>query len=547
MKIEITQFQGAFPAVHPEQLTERAATVAQNTDFSAASLRPLLGRSAVSGVSVDAGTKALYHYRHGGGAYWLQFPDVVDVISSPIKDDTNSRLYWSGDSRGSGDVLFSYFPHITDSPQVRFKLGIPAPTAPASITSFDSGVSGTSDESRTYAYTWVNAIGEESPPSPPSVQVIVFTTGASVVLSIPSLPPAVATGRQITKIRLYRSIVGSTGAASFALVTELPIATATYTDTYATTELNGAELVTTNYDPPRSGLQGLGLTAYGVAYGFTEKIVCLSQPFHVYAWPRDYELTTQYRIVAMGHFDNSIVAATEGTPVMITGIDPSQGLSMMEIPLNEPCASKRSMVSMGHAAIYASPRGLVMVSGNGAQLITQGLFTLSDWQAMNPASVHAIEHRGRYVAFWKSGDTSGAFSLDPLNLQAGVMVLPWSGDFAIRDLPDDQMMVLQGGAFWSLDDRPSAEKSPYVWRSKVFRVGGTMGNRLLAARVLATDYQDIALRVWADGHQIADVCPSSGRVLGLRVHSPAQTYQLELSGTSEVSSVILASTPGELR
>ena len=109
------------------------------------------------------------------------------------------------------------------------------------------------------------------------------------------------------------------------------------------------------------------------------------------------------------------------------------------------------------------------------------------------------------------------------------------------------MMVLQGGAFWAMDDRPSAEKAPYVWRSKVFRVGGTMGNRLLAARVLASDYQDIALRVWADGRQIADVCPSSGRVIGLRVHSPAQTYQLELSGTSEVSSVILASTPGELR
>ena len=35
---------------------------------------------------------------------------------------------------------------------------------------------------------------------------------------------------------------------------------------------------------------------------------------------------------------------------------------------------------------------------------------------------------------------------------------------------------------------------PHVWRSKVFRVGGTMGNRFgWRPAVLATDYQDIAL------------------------------------------------------
>ena len=43
-----------------------------------------------------------------GNAYWLRFTDKVDVIRSPIADDAYSRIYWSGDTRMGGALLYSY-------------------------------------------------------------------------------------------------------------------------------------------------------------------------------------------------------------------------------------------------------------------------------------------------------------------------------------------------------------------------------------------------------------------------------------------------------
>ena len=93
-------------------------------------------------------------------------------------------------------------------------------------------------------------------------------------------------------------------------------------------------------------MYSLGLTAYGVAYAALGKIVCLSEVFVPYAWPRDYELTCDNDIVAIGHYDNALIVGTTGRPVMITGIDP-QNMSQSELPISEACVSAKSMVSMG--------------------------------------------------------------------------------------------------------------------------------------------------------------------------------------------------------
>ena len=55
---------------------------------------------------------------------------MVSVIRSPIADDAYSRVYWSGDSRSGGDVLYTYNPAAytggTEYPVNYYKLGIPA-------------------------------------------------------------------------------------------------------------------------------------------------------------------------------------------------------------------------------------------------------------------------------------------------------------------------------------------------------------------------------------------------------------------------------------
>jgi hypothetical protein len=553
MKIDIRSFIGEFPRTHVTRLRDEAAELASDVSFASGVLKPFFSIKDVKTLpALTTATKSMHLYRVANAEYWLQFGAFVDVISSPIKDDSYERLYWSGDTRDvAGNVLFSYVPKIYENgapyPNNWYKLGIPAPTyIPTIISSTLVDEDTVSDETRVYVYTYVNAIGEESAPSNPSAYVTVPNDAATVNLSNLLTDPAVA-DRNITKKRIYRSLAASNGTATFHYVGEIAASATSFVDEVLGTALN-EELPSANWDEPRIGMQGLGLTAYGVAYGFINKIVCLSEPFHVYAWPRDYELTTQYEIVAIGHYESNIIVATTGNPVMITGITPADGMAMAELPINEACISKRSMVSLGHSAIYASPNGLVMASGNGAQLISEAFFDKDEWNSLNPKSIHAIEHRGKYLFFWKVSDSNkGAYIFDPLNPNQGIVQLSIHTDFAYRDLKTDTLYLLQDdGLIQKFDVDTLKDRTKFIWRSKKFRAPTLRGERLLAARVLADSYTDISLKIIADDQLLYQTCTTSDRPFRLPNHSAKAYWQVEVSATDVIREISLAGSMQEL-
>ena len=552
MIIRIQNFLAEFPRVHPTRLNDYAAQVAQNIDISSSTLKPFY--SVVDEVTLPAlatDTKQAYLYRNNGAPFWLQFPAFVDVIGSPIKDDSRNRLYWSGDSRdANGDAVFTYTPYVSNAaapfPSQWFKLGIPAPESPPVIASSTIPAVDVPTETRTYVYTYVNEIGEESAPSPPSALVTVPSEFATVALTGLVVSTAASTGRIIEKIRLYRSLASNTGGALFKLVTQFPVADTTYTDTKAGTELF-EEIQTATWDAPRSDMKGLGLTAYGVAYGFTGKIVCMSYPFHIYAWPRNFELTTQFDIVAIGHYESNLIVATKGNPVMITGIDPIGGMSMIELPLNEACVSKRSMVSMGYAAVYASPNGLVMASSSGARLISTGFFGKDEWAALNPASIHAVEHRGRYLFFYDvADDNKGAYIFDPSNIERGIVKLSIWCISAFRDIATDTLYLLQADERLQRFDDVMAERVPYVWRSKRFTANVQRGVRMLAAQVLADSYDCLTFSVHGDDREIYRKTTLNNKPFRLPNHSNQTLWHIEISGTDVVREVCIAGSMQEI-
>lgn len=559
MKLRIESFKGEFPKIHPSKLPESGAETAKNVSVSSGSLKPFFSiqtADTLPELPDEAVTKAIHLYRIDSAEYWLQFSDYVNLIRSPIKDDLHERVYWSGDSRdASGNVLYSYAPVIYEDgepyPNTWLKLGIPNPGYIPAITSSTPVPSGDdalqlSTEARVYVYTYVNAIGEESAPSNPSSIVTVPSVGATVVLGNMLTDPSIS-GLNITKKRIYRSLADSSGAASFRFLAEINVADTTYTDVILGTAL-GEELLTTTWDTPRAGMQGLGLTAYGMAYGFTGKIICLSEPFYVYAWPRNYELTTQYDIVAMGHYESNIIVATTGNPVMVTGIDPSGGLALMELPITEACVSKRSMVSLGHCAIYASPNGLVMASGNGAQLVSEAFFDKDEWNALNPASIHAVEHHGKYLFFWKyNNGTKGAYIFDPLNIQQGIIQLGIYADYAYRDLKNDDLFLLYpDGVIKRFDTNTLTDREPLIWKSKKYRSPNIRGDRLLAALVVADSYEKLVFEIFADDQLLYRKCDVTERPFRLPDHSARTYWQIQITATDTVREVIVAGSMMEL-
>ena len=176
MRIKIiTPILGEFPRYANVKIPDNAATVAENMRLDSAVLKPLNGYTTGATLELTGhNINSIHLWKVGVNAYWLRFADKVNVIRSPIADDAYSRIYWSGDSRMGGSLLYSYTPAVytgggSEYPVNHYKLGIPAPTnKPTAILVSAAPTDDVSASARSYVYTYIGRMGEESAPSPPS-------------------------------------------------------------------------------------------------------------------------------------------------------------------------------------------------------------------------------------------------------------------------------------------------------------------------------------------------------------------------------------------
>lgn len=555
MRIKISNFLNMFPRIDERKLKDTAAAIAKDADVTSGVIRPFYSLDPKQKLNdMGSETKSFYFFEFANISGFFQFKDHVDLAYSPIADDQYRRVYWSGDSRDNGHLLYSYSPKLTQGatfkPDSWSRVGVPAPTitpiiTASSTTHTQEELLDLSDEARIYVYTYVTETGEESAPSPASALVFTPHDKSSVTLGLLTTDTTASTGRVITKKRIYRSITASNGSADLYFVGEILAATNTFTDTLDSSAVNTADpLPTITWDEPRTGMQGLNVTPKGMNYAFIDKIACFSEPYHPYAWPRNYELTLQYDIVAMGHYENYILCATKGTPYIISGIDPSS-TSIDELPLNEPCLSKRSLVSMAKCVCYASPNGIVMAYGSTAKLVSDSFFDKDTWQRLKPESIHAIEHRGKYLFFYNNGVKKGAFLFDPLQVDFGIVELDIWYKAATRQHNTEQLFFLGDNNQILLFNDVSTLKRPFTWRSKIFDVGGD-GARMLCAQVNAKEYSNLALNVFMDGALLYSRKITNRRPFRLPNHSKHFEWQLEVIGTSEVSEIVVAESMLEL-
>lgn len=416
-------------------------------------------------------------------------------------------------------------------------------------------------EARVYAFTYVNRFGDESAPSVKE-QLIYIGIGDKPVITI-----SYSTGERerllrdygVTNIRLYRSVTNSLGVAQFLFIKEVAF-TLTGTaieildDVPKGSLMIGEPLPTINFDPPRAGMKGLGVTDSGVGYAYVDKTICLSEPYLLYAWARYYELSSQHTIMGMGHYDNTIVVATTSNPILISG-DAPEAMGTLSLPLYEGCVSARSMVNLNHGCMYASQNGLVLVTTNSAKLLTEGLLTTDDWQAINPASIHACAYKNGYLFFWQNGSKKGSGYIDLNNPNRGLM---WFDDYALNTFLHDghvQMVSRQTDYFnvtksvyaaFNPEYGQAATSKKFVWRSKTFKLDAP--KRMLAAQVIADDYSGapIVFRVYAAGVLLHECFVSNSRAFRIKNHSVKQDFIIEVESDKPIRELVLGESMQDL-
>jgi hypothetical protein len=402
--------------------------------------------------------------------------------------------------------------------------------AAATDLQIDDGKETTQVETAYYRWTYVSELGEESAPSLPSAKME----------RLPYQTVTVITGGQpagytnITKKRLYRT----DGQGVFRLLADnLPITDAQFVDNVLDEDL-GVPLATEDYDPPPSGLKCICAIPGGGLVGISGNEVCFSEPGHPYAWPIKYRLTMDYPGVGLAVTANGILVGTQGVPYLVQGSDPAS-MVMQRIEEMQSCAAATSVVDMGDYVIYASPDGLVAAAGPDVKVISDAVMTRDQWQALNPASIRAYLYEGRYFGFYDTGSAQGGFMFDPAD--PGFVNFDFYATAGCNDLIKDALYLQVGGSICQWDT--GLPPLTYTWRSRY--VVSITEMCPAAAQVDALAYP-VTFRLYADGALKHTQTVTDNRPFRLPSGYLAKAFEVELSGTSEVRRVAIATSMPEL-
>lgn len=548
--VMLGSFGGMSEKLSARLLPETMSQFARNVTFDSGSLRPLKEASTVSGVTfalggVDASTKTIFKTANGT---WLEFSADVDVMNSPIAQDQHNRVYVT--NNGALPQIFA-----TTATNNLFQLGISPPSTPTVALSPASSANTASETptSRAYVCTYVTAFGEEGPPSTVLVSDIKDVyTDQTVTVTVGSPSDA---NSNVAKARVYRT--DENGIYRYVM----DVASANYgsavTDSVTDAQL-GEELPSSDWTKPPAAMKGLVALPNGICAGFTGQTLLFSEAFMPHAWPEAYQLTCRYNIVAIAPLETGLLVLTEGKPSIVQGSDPA-GMTMTELDVSQACVSKRSVVDMGDSVIYASPDGLVRISGQGAALITEGVYSKDQWQAAHsPSTIRAFRWEDRYVGFHdysgSAAATTKGFIVDPRGGQNAFSVHTQDGVAGFNSLLDDKLYFADAsGNFKTF--ATAATYNTGVWRSKEFftprpvNLGAALVN---FGQDLGGSNSSIILRRGdgevdeGDYHTETIAASTDHKVFRLPSGTKRNTHEVEVQTQRELLTVAFAESPREL-
>jgi len=425
---------------------------------------------------------------------------------------------------------------------------------PTEAGGFPEGVTRVID-TRAYITTFVTDWGWESAPSPAS-NLVSIDQNDTVGVAVAAGP----SGRDITKIRLYRSADTSDASAwRFVKEENHTGSSVTITDDVKQSAL-GETCATFGWFEPPADLKGLEGGPNGQMAGFVDQTVYFCEPYKGYAWPA-YDVPVEHPIVGLKVFGQTWFVGTRANPYLISGADPGS-MSAQKLEQNQACVSKRSIASVGSGVMYASPDGLCLADQSGVKILTQKAYSITDWRALAPETIFGVEHDGIYHAFYNNG-TRGCIAFD---LASGsISKLAVAASAAYVDRITDTMYVASGAAI--LGVYQSSSKRTGIWRSKRFRLGAFASMGWLAVDMATTGQAIIRLFVEGSDTVWCTVTTASATVAGsvvigarnIAIPTTAagkpirlpdgrfMEWQIEVESTTLVRSVVIASSSEELR
>ena len=483
--IRIDSFGGVIPRLGPRLLPNNGGQIAQNTKLFSGELRGWNRASTVNTPTKGTGTgvtlKSMYRMYDTSTDYWLSWRDDVDVKRGPIAGDTAFKIYYTGDtttaSNSAAGPRKTNFGLATGGgtnyPVDYLEMGVPAPGAAPTV--IGTGGTSTTSISRVYCYTYVTQTASWAEEGPPSL--LGTGTGKEDATWAISALSTGTTGKYAFSggvKRIYRALTDNAGNTNFQLaLNNIAISTSSAQDTVADGALgvicpsftNG--VVNSEWVAPPSDLTGLVALPNGIMAGFSGNLICFSEPFYPHAWPIRYRLATNFQIVSMGAFGQSIVVTTKGFPYLVTGARPDS-MSMSMIENNHPCSSKRSTVSFPFGVAWATPDGIVLAGVGGVVNVIEPFMKRDEWRDQcYPETIMAYQYQDVYFGFFNNGTQNLNFVFDKSNQQGPLTFGNFGSQGIWTDPETSKFYLLQNNQIneWDSD---TLNQQPFDWESKTF-------------------------------------------------------------------------------
>lgn len=414
-------------------------------------------------------------------------------------------------------------------------------------------VDGVGKENRFYVTTYVTDWGEESAPSDVSAW---HSAGYRDWVNITA--PTQPSGRtDIIGWRLYRGNVG-TQQAQFQLVTiestDEQAAKAAHVSGVFDRFVFGSGLVfkdkvpsdrlgevlpTATWLPPPAELKGLVTMPNGILAGYVGNTIHFCEPFVPYAWPAEYQVTVDSRITGLGVFGQTLFVGTEANPYFVSGADPAT-MSAQKLETNQACVSRRSVASVQGGVLFASPDGLCAADSSGVRLLTQGVFTREEWQALSPSTMVGIEHESIYYLFHSGGCLTFDMTSKKLGRVAGLTGVT----AAFVDRLDDRLYVVIANQI--LPFNAGSTRLTGKWKSGKMTLPAqaglswlkVYGDQTVDAPVTVKWYGDGALRHTATVNNLEAQRLPPGRWL---------EHEVEIESQARLTRVVMAGSLQELQ
>ena len=519
--ITLREFAGRIPKYNERRLPQSHATRAENSDFRTAGIKPLKGY-AFEDEAPLARVRGMHRTRYGK---WIYFDDPTDVVDSVIGDDPYERIFF---------VRRGQAPRVANRARAgvgSLRLGVPAPLNPPTISVYGELDPEEAVESRTYAVTLVNEFGEEGPPSRPS-EVVEVGPNQTVAIEVAGLLSGLSS-YAISSARIYRS-----SGDAFLFVAETPISLTSYSDDRSNMQL-GEPIPSMSWYGPPDLLDGLTSVPGGFLAAWRGNQLLFSEQGLPHAWPFEFRQSVDWNIVGCGVSGNSVVVCTEGSPYIAQGSVP-EAMQLQKVASEQSCASRESIVSMRGGVVYASPDGLVRVSATGVELITQNVFTESQWASLNPSTMRGLLWERLYICL----HDEGAFLINPANPDAGIVDVSFvtgSITAAFNDLSIGDLYVAIGNRIYKWD---AGEEARYTWRSRCFELPAPAVMKY--AQVQAQDYP-VDIAITNEAGEVVTARATSPDVVKLPTPAMSRSYTLQISASGEITSAAISSTMQAMR